>query len=469
MTLLSGLSAFLILLIGDTSLLDSSADLRHVLHSGTYWCGSSLVSLALIAPLLTDTMINVFTRLWAMRNDQEPSRTKDIHSIMESLIFQGGMLMSVVMPFIPDSPRYPTIVQCFTRVQLFVVLGVVFASLVRFDKKFCPPYLVMVFYLLSITCNALNPYVYHTSVPLNIMTSGSVAVSATTAQYAALAIIVLALIRSILLRLWAKFGHHFGHHFGRAVSPAGAHDPSVDACNRESAYGWYRIAYMAVVLFWVFFRAILSTKTEMRSFLEYRDGELFLFNVPSIVFQLFFLVLSIRVVRLDAVASLYSLIEAKKQYVRYIRYAIRQSSGSVAFLYLCLAHTLGAFPHTQPLVLRSSTPFLVTLSPSHHLIIPYPVLHSSPHPTLTLNPPSHELRTPLSAATSGLHVLESEILHALALAPTHAPASPQSEAALAAAENIHDTLADVTLAITTSVSRRSSSTRNSNSNSSVSS
>ena len=39
------------------------------------------------------------------------------------------------------------------------------------------------------------------------------------------------------------------------------------------------------------------------------------------MFQLFFWLLSMRMVRFEAVSSLYALIEAKKQYVRYIRYA----------------------------------------------------------------------------------------------------------------------------------------------------
>ena len=322
MTILSGLSAFVILFTGETSALDNSEMLRNVLHSGQYWHGSSLVSLALIVPLLTDTMINIGAYLWARKNKQETTnRTKDIHSITESLIFQGGMLLPVIMPFLPDSARYPTIVHCFFRAHLGVVLGVIVASNVRFDPKFCPPVLVMVYYLLAIACNALFPYAQHSFVPsnTNILSTSDVALAATVTQYLAVAIIFLALIRSITVRLWDKLGKYF--HATTAVKPeAKIPEPgSVNVQNRESAYMWYRIAYLCANLFWICFRCILPVSSHTVNFLDNRDYDFFLYNVPSIVFQIFFLVLSIRVVRLDAVASLYSLIEAKKQYVRYIR------------------------------------------------------------------------------------------------------------------------------------------------------
>lgn len=384
MTILSGISSFIILFIGDTSMLDKSTELRHVLHSGQYWHGSSLVSLALIVPLLTDTMLNLIIRILSTKSYQQNS--EDIHSTVESLLFHCGMILPVIMPFLPESARYPAIVHCCTRAQLFIVLGVIFAYKVRVDPKFCPRWLTMVYYALSITCNALYPYVYQTPTPLDsiIHLSGNIAIAATVTQYGALAILVFALVQSILLQSWDKCGCTRGD----TVKPTAAATEADSGINsRQGLYMWCTV----IVLGWLCVRVVLYEQLQS-SFLNYGDNELFLFNIPNIAFQFFFLLLSIRVVRQDAVSSLYGLIEAKKQYVRYI---------------------------------------------------------------------SHELRTPLSAATSGLQVLEQEITAALASLHPYPHPHPQSSvggisgwqaAAEAAEEGIRDTLADVSLAVTTSVS-----------------
>ena len=261
MALLTGLSPFLILVTGESSDLDNSVVLRNILHTGPYWRGSSLVSLALVVPLLTDTLINVGAYLWAKRNNQEPAnRTKDIHSIMESLLFQGGMLLPPTMAFLPESSRYPTIVQCCFRSHLGLILGVIFASKVRFDSEFCPPSMVMAYYFIAITCNALMPYAQASAVPsrTTILSSSTIAISATVTQYVAIIIIVLALLRSLCRRLWRKFGQYF--HASTATKPEVASKPaepgSVDGVDRESAYLWYRIAYLALALFWIFFSVL---------------------------------------------------------------------------------------------------------------------------------------------------------------------------------------------------------------------
>jgi hypothetical protein len=89
--------------------------------------------------------------------------------------------------------------------------------------------------------------------------------------------------------------------------------------NRAKGELRFRIVYVLSATFWIIFKIVLLLRASSASVSSFGDREWFLFNLPSIMFQLFFWVLSMRIVRFEAVSSLYALIEAKKQYVRYIR------------------------------------------------------------------------------------------------------------------------------------------------------
>ena len=104
----------------------------------------------------------------------------------------------------------------------------------------------------------------------------------------------------------------------RIVTPAVEETPESTRAKGELRF---RIVYVVGAAFWIFFKIGLILNTTSSLVSNFGDHQWFLFNIPSIMFQLFFWVLSMRMVRFEAVSSLYALIEAKKQYVRYIRYA----------------------------------------------------------------------------------------------------------------------------------------------------
>ena len=99
---------------------------------------------------------------------------------------------------------------------------------------------------------------------------------------------------------------------------------------REKGYTWYRIAYAGCTLMWMTSKVVAEVDIDAASLWTFDDGQLYLFNIPSIIFQLFFLVLSLRMVRFEAVTALMSLLEAKKQYVRYISHELRTPLSAAA-------------------------------------------------------------------------------------------------------------------------------------------
>jgi hypothetical protein len=271
-----------------------------------------MASLALIVPVLLDAVINAIAALNHRPDESSNIATKDIQTTYESIIIQVGFMLPVIMPFLPDAATthsyFPTVLNCVFRGNVAIVMGIFFASKTRCDATFSPSWATMLFYLSSIAGNAL----YHTH--------GSLAIASVACRCLGVAIFLLALIRWLVLCLWRLY-----RDAGGLVTPATAGEGAtvtakaiIDA-SREKGYTWYRIAYATCTLLWMGFKIGVDVKASAASLWTFSEDQLYLFNVPSIVFQLFFLVLSMRVVRFEAVTALVSLLEAKKQYVRYIR------------------------------------------------------------------------------------------------------------------------------------------------------
>ena len=303
LTIINSLFSFLFLIIGDKNVVQGGGDYQQPYDDvGYLWHGSSLISLALIVPVLLEAVINVINN-----DDRHVEKTRDIQTTSEIFIFQIGLTLPVIMPFLPDTVTthqyYPTLLNCAFRGHIAIISGVFFASKVRYDSAFCPSWLTMLFYVTSIAGNALYD------------TSGSLAIAATACRLVAIGVFMLAFGRRLFLCLRHQFN------YARAVvAPAtkdGATAETTIEKSREQGYAWYRIAYSTCILSWLCFTVGAN------SLWTIADHQLFLINVPSIIFQLFFLVLSLRMVRLEAVTALFSLLEAKKQYVRYISHELR--------------------------------------------------------------------------------------------------------------------------------------------------
>ena len=303
LTIINSLFSFLFLIIGDRNVVQGGGNYQQPFHdAGFLWHGSSLVSLALIVPVLLEAVINVINN-----DDRRVGKTRDIQTTSEIILFQIGLMLPVIMPFLPETVTthqyYPTLLNCAFRGHIAIISGVFFASKVRYDPAFCPSWLTMLFYVTSIAGNALYD------------TSGSLAIATTACRLVAVGIFMLAFVRWLVVCVRLQYNN-----VRRAVAPAakdGATTETTIEKTREQGYVWYRIAYSTCILSWLCFTVSAN------SLWTIADKQLFLINVPSIIFQVFFLVLSLRMVRLEAVTALYSLLEAKKQYVRYISHELR--------------------------------------------------------------------------------------------------------------------------------------------------
>jgi hypothetical protein len=305
LTLLSGVFSFLILITGGASTLDTNDAFIHTLQTGDLLHKSSLVSFALITPLLVEGLINLVDRLF--RGYDPTSSTKDILTSSESVIFHIGMMLPLIMPFMPASVvHYGTATYCIVRAHYTLVMGIFFASMVRYDPNFVPPWLTIVFYMLAIVASAMAPYqfVYSTT----YVKAGTIGFTASIASDVVIAIYIIALVRWLVLTVYRQ---------GRSIIQR--ESTGTPETNRAKGELRFRIVYVFIAGFWTLYKIGLSVNSSSSSVASFGDREWLLFNIPSIMFQLFFWVLSMRIVRFEAVSSLYALIEAKKQYVRYIR------------------------------------------------------------------------------------------------------------------------------------------------------
>ena len=311
MTVLGCLFSFLVLFKGGShrgTTLDKNDSFIDTLQTGELLHGSCLVSFALITPLFIEGIINLLGRVF-QGYDDSTSSTKDIHTCCESVIFQIGMMLPLIMPFMPASHRfYGTAAFCLVRAHYSLIFGIFFASMVRYDPNFSPPWLAMVYYFLVIVSSAMAPFQFVDNT--TYVRASMVGVGSSVTSDLAVIILVAALVRWLALICYRRM---------RTVAqPEAAETPEA---NRAKGELGFRVVYVVGAACWIFFKIGLILNTSSSSVSSFGDHEWLLFNIPSIMFQLFFWVLSMRMVRFEAVSSLYALIEAKKQYVRYIRYA----------------------------------------------------------------------------------------------------------------------------------------------------
>ncbi len=321
MVFLAGVSPFLIFFAGGMSILDDSMAFREELHFGALLRGSSLVSLTLIIPLLLDALINAFNNQFGSQGGHNPSTsTRDILTTSETIIFHVAMMLPVIMPFLPNTSRSPSMVYSFTCAHEGMVYGIFLTSIFRFSDGLCHPLVAMLLFLLLIASNALKPYVYSPSVIYGAdRVRAGVDMAASVTSYGAVALFLVVLLRCIARRVWKALV--VGRVASGSPKPAAAKASSLED-HREVGHMRFHLAYKLCILFWIFFKIgviVNVNNSGTTNFSKYGDYEMFLYNIPSIVFQFFFLMLSMRMVRFDAIAALITMITAKKEYVRYIR------------------------------------------------------------------------------------------------------------------------------------------------------
>ena len=313
LTLLGATCSFLILITNGhqhedgASTLDTNDAFIRTIHTGDMLKKSSLVSFALIIPLFIEGVINLVDRFF--RGYDSTASTKDIHTTGESVIFQIGMMLPLIMTFMPfDTLHYGTAAYCLVRAHYAIVTGIFFASMVRHDPNFATPRLTILFYLLTVVSHAMAPYQFKYSTTYRTSETGVVGFIASIAADLALAILAVAWFRWVVLTLYRQ---------GRYLMQW----DTTETPETSRAKGELRfyIMYMFLAAFWITFKIVLILKESSSSVSTFKDFDWFAFNFPSILFQMFFLLLSMRCVRFEAVSSLYALIEAKKQYIRYIR------------------------------------------------------------------------------------------------------------------------------------------------------
>ena len=324
LVLLSGISPFIIFFMGASSTLDNSMALSETMHYGPLLRGSSLVSLTLIIPLLLDALINaVIHRFGTHGGGANPSvSTRDILTTSETIIFHCAMMLPVIMPFIPNTSRSPSLMYSANCAHQGMLLGIFLVSIFRFNTTLCPSIAVVLILLLTIVGSELRPFVYCSSITSSIRNiKTEVGLTAYVVTYGSIAMFLIVLVRCLLRRIGAVLLVRRSS-TKRVAGSAQTQASNSSEGHREEGHMWFRLAYVLCILFWVFFKIGVSASVNTSGnadFANFGDYEMFLSNVPSIVFQFFFLILSMRMVRFDAISALVSMIAAKKEYVRYIR------------------------------------------------------------------------------------------------------------------------------------------------------
>jgi signal transduction histidine kinase len=313
------------MLTNEFSHLDTT-DIANILTRGPLFKGASLICLALAVPIYINVAMDFNSRspLFASglkKTTIKPTQSKDILTVAEMTILLVGAIILPIISFLPkETPNIALLAACCYRMQNIFVGGVAVASMCRFDKKYFPTiFSVPILLLLMFSC-AIGGYSnnYTASHPD----------SRTDTLYVLLYVTVwLAAVSFILLCLRWMVAALFLHR----KQIVGASNLGQEELLGDQAYMtgmlYYRLVYCATVAVWVVIRgalniAIAPTVAVMLS----NDTALMWTVLPYIFFQLSILVFGLRLVKHEAVSTMYALLESKKAYVRYISHELRYAS-----------------------------------------------------------------------------------------------------------------------------------------------
>jgi hypothetical protein len=348
------------------STLDAGTILSENLLYGSLYHGSSLVALTLAVPLYLDVLFDLYDvhiSPWFKRRQSKPKKeTSDtptptpthkprpndgrqdpsdnhlnILTPVERFLLITGIILGPIVAFIPPSriDNIGLLYWCAVRAQTHLVAGAVVTSLTRFDKLFFPGRTTVLFLVLLAIGNALSPVATNQSLDRNTFTNIAALVftwvPAASFLYLILRWLVVVPFELNRLTTGEELVHRILSRISEVISPPLASHSSGSGTPRtprsdpgttfnpiqSNAQLSFRSIYVVTIIVWLCLRLASSLLYSHAS--DYDDVGLFFTNLPFILFEMSTLVFGLRYVKHEVVQGLVQLIEAKKNYVRYIR------------------------------------------------------------------------------------------------------------------------------------------------------
>ncbi len=284
----------------------------------------------------------LFTNGFTKKNIK-PTPSKDILTVSETTILLVGATVLPIISFLPkETPDIALLAACCYRMQTIFVGGVAVASMCRFDKKYFPTKFSIPILLLLMTSSLIGGY-------SNNYTAGH-PTSRTDTMFVALYITVwLAAISFLLLCLrWMVAALFLYRKQIVGESNLGQEELLGDQAYMTGML-YFRVVYCCTVVAWVVIRgalniAVAPTVTVMLN----NDAAMMWTVAPFIFFLLSILVFGLRMVKHEAVSTMYALLESKKAYVRYISHELRTPMNTACLGLSMLIADIAAYVEDNP-------------------------------------------------------------------------------------------------------------------------
>jgi len=357
-TALGGVLTFAVVFRGQTDATIShlqGSRLGDAIVSGALYKGSSLVALAFATPLYLDIAFDwanvAVSWLWNRKRGGGGKKkgvdaTINLMSAGERFLLISAIILNPIVAFLPNlnaTPNVALIYWAATRAQTFMVAGTVACSLSRYNRVFFPAAATFLFLVLFAIGNAVAPLATNAQMDGGSYYTTTNAVQLVFTWVPAVAYVLLILRwlvvvpfelskfvdgESWLLRMLARISDCLDPESdARADSPRSPRSPRDGAgagaggggsmLSSASAALSFRSIYVLTIVIWLSLR-LASSYTYARA-ADYDDTGLLFINVPFVLLELSTLVFDLRFVKHEVVQGLMALIDAKKNYVRYIR------------------------------------------------------------------------------------------------------------------------------------------------------
>ena len=320
--LVGGLLSFLPMLARESSYLDTRDNVL-VLTSGPLFKGASLICLALSVPLFMNVVLDFGSRNLSFATGMAPKLTKsdyskDILTLPETTILLVGCVMLPIISFLPThTPNLALLAACCHRLQLIFVGGVAVTSMTRFDKKYFPTVFCLPILLLLAISSAVGGYSNNFTARYPTSTTDPLYVVLGVTVWTSAILFTLLCLRWVVAALFVHRTH--------IISESNIGQEELLGDKRYTAGMLsYRVVYCCTIIAWVVVRgslniAIAPSVARMLG----SDTAMMWGVIPYIFFQLSILVFGLRLVKHEAVSTMYALLRSKKAYVRYISHELR--------------------------------------------------------------------------------------------------------------------------------------------------
>ena len=322
----------------------------NAIHNGIFFKCASAVALMLASLLFIDLLFDFVASMISQVKQQQRVKEKkkkdnhvDVMNNKEMLFFIAGIIIVPINAFFSTGAVKDVVMitQISTRAQVMFFVGVILASLNRFDNKYFPTWITLSTFIPHIIGQTIYPYYVN-----NIFANPALSLQLYWAVFASswmVGAIIFALcayyiIDTILFTFcgFQRWKLSFYDSCCRRVAPFFEIDGSSKSGKSKrsdtemqpytNGHIFFRMTYCLLVLVYIVVRIVIQVKLPFPFSVFPDDNTLFLIVIPSILLAFFVVLFNLRLVKHEAVESLISLLDAKKSYVRYI------SHGTYPFL-----------------------------------------------------------------------------------------------------------------------------------------